>query len=145
MNELLNCSVLLPGILNPRVLRIPCLAMVLSELQHLKLKMVGWIFLRVLSAGVREFPGSMAGMWPSTILWRVASHCFLHLSCSGGCFSSRSMHPMHPISLDLYSLLVTWAAWHCTHSSRSTSCLTYGSNTVVPYSSKDLIQGMYAK
>ena len=138
--RLLYCSVLLPGILNPRVLRIPCLAMV-STLEAED----GWFFFS--SAGSvcwrqgvswrhgwdANSPG-MAGMWPLTILWRVVSHCFFHLSCSGGRFSSRSMLLLHPVSLDLCTLLVTRAA-----------CLMYGSNTVVPYSSKDLIQGMYAK
>ena len=113
-----------------------------SELQHLKLEMVGGIFLRVLSAGVREFPGGMAGM-PTLLRWLGCgpqqsygelSAIVSSISCSGGRFSSRSIHPVHPVSLDLYSLLVTQAA-----------CLMYGSNTVVPYSSKDLIQGMYAK
>ena len=86
-NELLYCSVLLSGILKPRVLQILCLAMVLSESQTLKV--VGRILLRFLSAGIRKFSGGMAGMWPLTKLFcRVVSCCcFLktwsnRMSCS---------------------------------------------------------------
>ena len=71
--ELLYCSAVLSGILKPQVLQISCLVTVLSESQPLKV--VGWILLQFLSAGIGKFSGGMAGMWPSTVLERVVSHC----------------------------------------------------------------------
>ena len=78
-NELLHCSVLLPGIVEPRVVDF---VSGISVNGVVRLSHNHWRWSGKFSAvsGVKTFSGGMAGMWPSTILLRVVSRCCWTLS-----------------------------------------------------------------